>query len=186
MSWIIPGIFFSVQFVASNTTDTLMPEEKFPCKVKVNEFEFPIERETVKALDIIRRTGSEYHLVFDNRSLNAKVIEADPSGKQLKVEVNGDRFDVLIQDELEQMLDKMGFNSVSTRHAREIKAPMPGMVLEVSVTEGQEVNEGERILILEAMKMENSIMISTNARIKKILIRAGEPVDKGQVLVELE
>ena len=163
-----------------------MPGKKDACKVTVNDFEFIIEREKVNGLDLLRKPGHEYHLLFENRSVNAKVIEADQAGKKLKVEVNGDRFDVLIQDELEQMLDKMGFNSVSTRHAREIRAPMPGMVLEVSVSEGQEVNEGERVLILEAMKMENSIMISTNARIKKILVRAGEPVDKGQVLVELE
>ena len=63
---------------------------------------------------------------------------------------------------------------------------MPGLVLEIAVTEGQEVKEGDKILILEAMKMENSILIHTNAKIKRIAVSAGQAVDKGQVLVELE
>jgi biotin carboxyl carrier protein len=63
---------------------------------------------------------------------------------------------------------------------------MPGLVLEVSVTDGQPVNEGDRILILEAMKMENSILIHADATIKKVNVKAGQAVEKGQVLVELE
>jgi biotin carboxyl carrier protein len=63
---------------------------------------------------------------------------------------------------------------------------MPGLVLDISVLEGQEVKEGDRILILEAMKMENSIMIHTDAIIKGIRVKAGQAVDKGQVLVDLD
>jgi biotin carboxyl carrier protein len=84
------------------------------------------------------------------------------------------------------MLDKMGFNNVTAKQVKEIKAPMPGLVVEVSVQEGQEVVEGERLLILEAMKMENSIILHAPATIKKILVKKGQPVDKNQVLIELE
>ena len=104
----------------------------------------------------------------------------------MRLEVEGEIYETVIKDELDQMLDKMGFSAAATRHVKEIKAPMPGMVLSVAVTEGQEMNEGDRILILEAMKMENSIMIHTNAVIKSIKVAAGQAVDKGQVLVELE
>jgi len=54
------------------------------------------------------------------------------------------------------------------------------------VVAGQEVNEGDRLLILSAMKMENSITIHANAKIKKVNVKAGEAVEKGQVLIELE
>jgi acetyl/propionyl-CoA carboxylase alpha subunit len=80
----------------------------------------------------------------------------------------------------------MGYGSISNKHIKEIKAPMPGLVLEIAVTEGQEVEEGGKILILVAMKMENSILIHTKATIKKILVSAGHAVEKGQVLVEFE
>ena len=80
----------------------------------------------------------------------------------------------------------MGFGSGSSKQIKEIKAPMPGLVLEIAVVDGQDIKEGDKILILEAMKMENCIIIQTNARIKKILVAAGQAVEKGQVLVELE
>jgi biotin carboxyl carrier protein len=69
---------------------------------------------------------------------------------------------------------------------KDVRAPMPGLVLEVSVEVGQKVSEGDRLLILEAMKMENSISIQTEAVIKKVLVKKGQPVEKNQVLIELE
>jgi biotin carboxyl carrier protein len=83
------------------------------------------------------------------------------------------------------MLDTMGYSNISAKQIKEIKAPMPGLVIEVSVKEGQDVKEGDKILILEAMKMENSIMTHADATIKKISVSSGQAVDKGQVLVEL-
>jgi biotin carboxyl carrier protein len=63
---------------------------------------------------------------------------------------------------------------------------MPGKVLEIAVNCGQSVNEGDKILILEAMKMENCIVVSTSAIIKNIAVIAGQTVEKGQLLIELE
>ena len=104
----------------------------------------------------------------------------------LVIEVDGENFAIEIKDELDQVLEKMGFGLATNKQIKEIKAPMPGLVLEIAVTEGQEVNEGDKILILGAMKMENSILIHTNATIKRIAVIAGQAVEKGQVLVELE
>src|SRR5690606_7443667 len=102
------------------------------------------------------------------------------------VEVDGENFEVAIHDQLDQMLAEMGFNKASAKIINEIRAPMPGLVLEISVEEGQEIKKGDRIIILEAMKMENSILINADASIKKIHVKPGQPVDKGQVLVELD
>jgi biotin carboxyl carrier protein len=63
---------------------------------------------------------------------------------------------------------------------------MPGMVIEVSVEDGQQVAEGDRLLILEAMKMENSINIPVTAKIRKVLVKKGQAVEKNQVMIELE
>jgi len=87
---------------------------------------------------------------------------------------------------LDQMLEKMGFGMADGKHIEDIRAPMPGLVLHVSVTEGQEIKDGEPVLVLEAMKMENSIILHGDAKIKKILVKTGQSVEKGQVLVELE
>ncbi|HEX4876391.1 MAG TPA: acetyl-CoA carboxylase biotin carboxyl carrier protein subunit [Chitinophagaceae bacterium] len=162
-----------------------MAENSKTIKVKANDFTFSFDQASVDAADFIKRSAEEYNLIKDNRSVNARLLESDITGKKVSLEVEGETFMIEIKDTLDQMLESMGFSTVSTKHIKEIKAPMPGMVIDISVKEGQEVKEGDRILILEAMKMENSIIIHNNAVIKRIAVSAGQAVDKGQVLVEL-
>lgn len=154
--------------------------------VQSNGYEFTITGADLLAADMVIKSPHEFNLIHDSVSVNAFLMEADRTGKLLKMEIEGEVFDITIRDELDTMLDKMGYNKASTRHIKEIKAPMPGMVLEINVQEGQEVKEGERLLILSAMKMENSILIHADAIIKKINIASGQAVDKGQVLMVLE
>ena len=154
--------------------------------VKANEFEFSFTKEEIEAADIVRKSPVEFNLLKDNRSVNAKLTGAGRNAKQLTIEVEGESFTIEIREELDLVLDKMGFGLTANKLIKEIKAPMPGLVLEIAVIEGQQIAEGEKILILAAMKMENSILIHTNATIKKILVSAGQAVEKGQVLVELE
>jgi len=155
-------------------------------KVKVNEFEFNFTRQEVEAQDLVERTSLLYNLLKDHTSFNAVLLEANDSAKKQVIEIEGEHFNIDIKDELDQMLDQMGFSTVAGKQIKEIKAPMPGLVLEVAVSEGDQVNDGDKILILVAMKMENSIMINTTATIKRIAVTAGQAVEKGQVLVELD
>ena len=157
-----------------------------PLAVRVNDFNFSFLPEDISGADIIRQPDGLFHIIQGNRSVAVRLLGADERGKKLKLEVEGETYHVEIRDELDQMLDKLGFSAVSTRQVREIKAPMPGLVLDIHVEVGQEVAEGDKILILEAMKMENSILVHTNARIKTIHISKGQAVEKGQVLIELE
>lgn len=152
--------------------------------VRVNNFEFKLDREQVEAYDLLQRSKDQYHLIYDQKSVTAQLIQADH--KNIQVELDGQSFHTVIEDELDQKLDMLGFSAASAKLIREIKAPMPGLVLDIAVMEGQEVKEGDKLLILEAMKMENSILIHGDAVIKKILVKPGQAVDKGQVLIELE
>jgi acetyl/propionyl-CoA carboxylase alpha subunit len=162
-----------------------MPGDK-PYKVIVNGFEFFFTRKESDAIDLVKKSPTEFNLIKDHCSFNAKLVEADTTGKKQKIEAEGEIFDIEIKDELDQALEKMGFGSASNKQVKEIRAPMPGLVLEIAVTDGQDVMEGDKILILEAMKMENSIIIHNPAKIKKVIVTAGQAVEKGQVLVELE
>ncbi len=155
-------------------------------KVKANGFEFELDAATIEKADFIRISPDTCHLIIDNRPVLIRIIDTDPTGKLIRLEVDGETFDAGIKDPLDQMLDKMGYAAASGKHILEVKAPMPGLVLEVSVTDGQEVKEGDRLLILSAMKMENSITIHADAKIKKVNVKAGQAVEKGQVLVELD
>ena len=163
-----------------------MPENNKSFAVKVNDFKFQFYSEDLSQLNIVKHSTTEYNLIKNNRSVNARILDSGDAGKRLRVEVDGEVFDVEIKDDLDQMLDKMGFGAAVVKQIKEIKAPMPGLVLEINVAAGDEVVEGQKILILEAMKMENSILITANAKIKKVVVSPGQAVDKGQVLVELE
>jgi biotin carboxyl carrier protein len=69
---------------------------------------------------------------------------------------------------------------------RLLKAPMPGLVVRLEVEPGQAVAAGAGVLVLEAMKMENELRAPAGARVKAVLVRPGQAVEKGQVLVEFE
>ncbi|MBL7697490.1 MAG: acetyl-CoA carboxylase biotin carboxyl carrier protein subunit [Chitinophagaceae bacterium] len=161
-----------------------MPDNGKTYIVKTNGFSFSVTKEEIDKADIITLSERSFNVLRDNRSINAKIIE--DNGKRLKVEVEGETFDIEIKDELDQTLEQMGFGKSTLKQVKEIKAPMPGLVLEISVADGQQVKEGDKLLILEAMKMENSIIIHTDATIKNVSVSAGQAVEKGQVLVELE
>ena len=163
-----------------------MAEGNTTYKVKANEFLFSITSAEIDDSDIVQLSSTEFNLIKDHHCITAKVSGTGSVCKNLKVEIDGETFLVEIKDELDQVLEKMGFGQATNKQVKQIKAPMPGLVLEIAVIDGQDVREGDKILILEAMKMENSIMIHTQARIKCVVVTAGQAVEKGQVLVELE
>ena len=163
-----------------------MPQAIKTYQLKANENLFTLSDTDVEAIDFIKKSPTHFHLIKESLSVHAHILEADVASKTVTVEVNGETFHVSIKDPLDQMLDQMGFNAAAAKQIKEIKAPMPGLVLEINVQQGQTVEEGDKILILEAMKMENSINIATCATIKKINVKKGQAVEKGQVLVELE
>jgi biotin carboxyl carrier protein len=163
-----------------------MPSDNTTYQVRVNEFLFSFSKEDIERVDLLRLPDNRFHLLHENESLQVSIIRHDSAGKHLTIDTGEYEFDVEIKDELDQQIEKMGFDRAATNAVREIKAPMPGLVVEIVVMDGQEVKEGERMLILEAMKMENSIMTPAAAKIKSVKVNAGQAVEKGQVLIELE
>jgi len=102
------------------------------------------------------------------------------------VVVNNNEYVVNIANHLDQLIKEMGFEVGKTKVVNAIKAPMPGLILEINVAVGQEVNEGDNLLILEAMKMENSFDSPRAGIIKSIAVTKGQAVEKGQLLIEFE
>ena len=163
-----------------------MPETNRNFKAVVKDLEFEFSQAMLDKADMIKTSQGQYHLILDSHSIVASISQIDGNHKIIRVEIDGEPFDVTIKDSLDQVLDKMGFNNVSTRQIKEIKAPMPGLVLDISVSAGDDLKEGDRVLILEAMKMENSIVMHADGKIKKVNVKKGQAVDKGQVMVEIE
>ena len=84
------------------------------------------------------------------------------------------------------LIKEMGFEVGASKQVNAIKAPMPGLILEISVEVGQEVKENDPLLILEAMKMENSILSPRDGVIKSVAMTKGAAVEKGALLIEFE
>lgn len=124
-----------------------------------------------------------YHILHDMASYNAEVVAFDSAAKTAEIKVNGNVYTMSAKDQFDLLLDKLGMSSGDTSKISDLKAPMPGLVLKIFVTEGDEVKKGDNLFILEAMKMENIIKAPADVVIKTIKLKAGDKVEKGQVLM---
>ena len=107
-------------------------------------------------------------------------------GTQIRFNINGYPVQLHIKNEQALLLETLGMKPELEQSTKVIKAPMPGKVLSIEVEEGNQVQEGETILVLEAMKMENEIKSPIQGRIKTIQVELGQTIDKQTLLVELE
>lgn len=156
-------------------------------KLKVNDtFNFESSKEELKELDVIKTGKNQFHILQNNKSIKTEVLHSNFLQKQYQVKVNSTIYTVSIQDELDQLISELGFEIGITKQVNDIKAPMPGLILEINVSQGQEVAENDAILILEAMKMENVINSPRDGVIKSISVKKGETVDKNSLLIEFE
>jgi biotin carboxyl carrier protein len=156
-------------------------------KANVNDsFDFEITPEAVSKLDAIKISKTESHILHQNRSYKATIKEADFNKKKYKVIINNNTYNVIIFNDLDMLIKDMGFSFGVTKHVDSVVAPMPGLILDIHVKIGQEVNENDPLLILEAMKMENVITSPRNGIIKSVIIKKGDPVLKNQLLIEFQ
>ncbi|AJA68130.1 biotin carboxyl carrier protein of oxaloacetate decarboxylase [Myroides odoratimimus] len=137
-------------------------------------------------INVSRVNESTYHVLKNNRSYDVEILENYFTDKNYTVNVNGNNYSVNIQTELDKLINQLGFSLNSTKQVNSIKAPMPGLILDILVTVGQEVAENDNLLILEAMKMENNLSSPRAGIIKSINVTKGATVDKGLVLIEFE
>lgn len=135
------------------------------------------------AWDVIEVKNGSFNVIKNNRSYNVEVVKADVAEKSFLVSVNGNKYQLNVKDKFDELLKSLGFDDLNAKKVNEIKAPMPGLVLDVRVAEGDTVKKGDPILVLEAMKMENIIKSPTDGVVKKINVKKGLAVEKNQVLI---
>jgi len=164
-------------------------------KVKVNDrFYFDIDKKEAQIIinekplnvDISDLGKNLSNVIYGNKSFNTEVVELNRAEKFCIVKVNGNTYKVDVEDQFDILLKQLGLDNLVQNKVAEIKAPMPGLVLNVKVTEGDEIKKGDNLLILEAMKMENILKSSADGVIKKILVKQGDKVEKNQVLIQFK
>jgi len=149
-----------------------------------DKFKFEIVAEDLN-WDAVEVEPGRFNILHNNRSYSAVVLSADYENKTFSVRIDTHIFNLSVKDRFDLLAEQLGFSTKAAKKANEIKAPMPGMVLSIMVSEGQEVKMGESVLILEAMKMENVIKAPADCTIKNIKVKQGSAVEKNQVLIEL-
>ncbi|WP_116790324.1 acetyl-CoA carboxylase biotin carboxyl carrier protein subunit [Flavobacterium psychrotrophum] len=148
--------------------------------------EIDITEAQLAAFDAISTAEGSYHVLKDNLPYRAEVVSKSFLKKTYTVAINNNTYEVHIGNALDRLIKNMGFEIGTAKQVNDIKAPIPGLILEIAVTEGQEVQENDTLLILEAMKMENTFHSPRAGVIKSIAVTKGQAVDKGQLLIEFE
>jgi pyruvate carboxylase subunit B len=100
--------------------------------------------------------------------------------------INGNWCEVEVRNEQDLLLDRLGFKRAGEIGEGELNAPMPGKILEVLVSEGDDVELGDPVAILEAMKMENELKAPVSGTVTSISVAKGDSLDKNDVILEIE
>ncbi len=135
--------------------------------------------------DIIKLEKDKYHVLIHNQSYTIELLDKSESGKEMTVSVNRIKHVVAIRDQYDALLSQLGMDKLVTGKSNNIKAPMPGMVLQINVKEGDAIKKGDPLIVLEAMKMENIIKADGDGVVKRIGVSVKQAVEKNTLLIEL-
>ena len=146
-------------------------------------------------VDLLARDADRARVRLDGREIEVQ-LTSNPNG--LAIRIDGRSWPVAIARRGDSIFASAGpysfefqrVEDATRRHTRgllapEIVAPMPGKVLRVLVKEGQRVEVGEPLIVIEAMKMETTLSAESPAIVKRLRVAAGQMVDHGAVLIEL-
>jgi biotin carboxyl carrier protein len=136
--------------------------------------------------DLIAINERSFHILYQHRSYEATILEMDAATKTVQVQIGANTYAIALKNKFDLLAEKLGFSSMNSQKLNHIKAPMPGLVLEVLVKEGDAVAKGDSVLILEAMKMENVIKADGDAVVKRIAVDKGAGVEKNQIMIEFD
>ena len=149
-----------------------------------NRFNFDLNDN--KNWDVLEVKKGQFHIVYNNKSFVADVLSHDKTSKTFEIQINSNTYMVQLKDRFDELLHDLGMDVGNSNKDNDVKAPMPGRVLEILVKTGSSISEGEGLVVLEAMKMENIIKSTREGVLKQIHINEGDSVQKNAVLLSFE
>ena len=136
------------------------------------------------AWDLADLGEGRFHVLHEGRSYNAEVVSVDFATKNIVLKLNGQRVELNAKDRFDLLLERLGMSNAAAAKVNELKAPMPGLIVDIRVQPGQAVQKGDPLLVLEAMKMENILKAPADGTVGTIKVNLRDNVQKGQVLVQ--
>lgn len=137
-------------------------------------------------LSIEKIEENHWHILHNHQSISLKLISQNLEEQTAEWKINGKTLIAKYQSELEVLLQSMGLSNQNQKKVKELKSPMPGLIKKIMVKVGDNIQKGEPLLTLEAMKMENILKSPADVKIAQIKINEGNAVDKNQVLIVFE
>jgi len=135
-------------------------------------------------VDTRKVDGRIYSFIIDGKSCQAWQEEAEDKGNELSVCLDGTIWRAKVENADRISVRKPRSRKISPRHI--LSAPIPGKVVEVSVSEGDQVKKGQGLIVLEAMKMENELASPCDGEVKEISAKEGQTVEAGIGLLVVE
>jgi biotin carboxyl carrier protein len=154
-----------------------------PYQVEKSSTDFYVNQKRLN-WDIQFLDDKKVHLIKGSRSIEAELVSIDPGTKSLQIRLGYKTATLQLKDRFDMLLEKMGLASSGSGNLKEIKAPMPGLILELKVKPGDLVKKGDVILILEAMKMENIIKSTGDGIVRDVKVSLKQSVEKNQILIQ--
>lgn len=124
-----------------------------------------------------------YNIIKDHKVHNVQVIAFDRKEKTIMLKINNKICSIQYKDHLDEMLEALGMEDSLKSGITTLKAPMPGLIKQILVEEGQHVEKGTPLMVLEAMKMENIIKASGDGAIHQIHVSEKDVVEKNKLLI---
>lgn len=134
--------------------------------------------------DLSKISEHHFHIISNGKSYNAELVKVDYKSKELVLKIEDQEFEISVKDQMDLLLEKMGISAMASTVIAEVKAPMPGLILDILVKPGDEIKKGDQLMILEAMKMENVLKAQGEGTISSIEVSQGDSVEKNQVLIK--
>ena len=154
--------------------------------ITIGESTTSLTPEDLSKYDIADLGAGKYHVLHNKKAFHVEINSIDRNRRLVELTVNDVSFDVKIEDAFDILVKEMGLHTQANQKMKNVKAPMPGLVLDIMIEAGAEVEKGTPLLIIEAMKMENVIKADGDGVVQSIEVTKGAAVDKDQVLIEME
>ena len=154
-----------------------------PFLLDVNAGKFTFQLIDVDDITLNNSDVNNQIILDNNKSKVVSVKEVSHELKRYQIQIDGRTYLVQISDAVDQQILKMNLKSKKSNQLKEVRAPMPGLVRQVNVQVGDQVDSGDSLFILEAMKMENLLKSPVNGIVSDLFVKPGESVEKNQILL---
>ena len=137
---------------------------------------------------VIEINHSENEIILSNgtKKFECKILKENSIDQSYIVKINGEISTIRFIKQVEKTIEKLGIQKGSQKNINILKAPMPGLILDVIVKESDLVKKGDPVIILEAMKMENILSSPVDGIVKEIKVNPQQTVEKNNILIKFE